>query len=90
MTEIKSEADVKREVKKLLNKYDWFYWMPAGSAYGNNNVDFNCLKNGFFLAIETKFGNIVLEPYETNDKITDANNIMEKIKTIPEVQGIAI
>jgi len=55
-SEIKSEADVKREVKKLLNKHEWFYWMPAGSAFGKNNVDFNCLKNGKFLAIETKFG----------------------------------
>lgn len=56
MTEINSEADVKREVKKLLTKYGWFYWMPAGSAYGKNNVDFNCVRNGKFLAIETKFG----------------------------------
>lgn len=55
MTEINSEADVKREVKKLLNKYGWRWWMPAGSAYGKNNVDFNALKYGKFLAIETKW-----------------------------------
>jgi len=56
LSEINSEADVKREVKKLLTNYGWFYWMPAGSAYGKNNVDFNALKNDMFLAIETKYG----------------------------------
>ena len=55
-SEIKSEADVKREVKKLLNTYKWRWWMPGGTAYGKNNVDFNCLKYGKFLVIETKFG----------------------------------
>lgn len=52
-----TEKDVKNEVKKLLNKHDWFWWMPAANGYGNAGIaDFCALKNGVFLAIETKFG----------------------------------
>jgi hypothetical protein len=52
-----SENDVKAEVKKLLNKHGWFWWMPPGNGYGRGGVaDFNALHHGVFLAIETKFG----------------------------------
>jgi hypothetical protein len=52
-----TEKDVKAEVKKLLNKHDWFWWCPPGNGYGRAGVaDFNAIKNGVFLAIETKFG----------------------------------
>lgn len=52
-----NEKDVKAEVKKLLTKHDWFWWMPPGTGYGKAGVsDFNALKSGVFLAIETKFG----------------------------------
>jgi len=53
----KTEKDVKAEVKKLLNKHDWFWWMPPGNGYGKSGIsDFNAIKAGTFLAIETKFG----------------------------------
>lgn len=52
-----TEKDVKAEVKKLLNKHNWFWWMPPGNGYGKAGVaDFNALKAGTFIAIETKFG----------------------------------
>lgn len=52
------EADVKAEVKKLLKKHNWFWWMPPMNGYGQSGVaDFNALRAGVFLAIETKFGN---------------------------------
>lgn len=51
----KNEGDVKKAVKKLLNKHGWFWWMPPGSAYGKSNVDFNALWSHIFMAIETKF-----------------------------------
>jgi len=52
-----TEKDVKAEVKKLLTKHGWFWWMPPGNGYGTGGVaDFNAIKNGVFLAIETKFG----------------------------------
>jgi hypothetical protein len=51
------EADVKSEVKKLLKKHGWFFWMPPMNGYGQSGVsDFNALRAGVFLAIETKFG----------------------------------
>lgn len=54
---MKSEKDVKKEVKKLLDSYGWFWWMPPANGYGKSGIsDFNALKNGVFLAIETKFG----------------------------------
>lgn len=52
-----NEKDVKKAVKKLLDKHDWFWWCPPANGYGTTGVaDFNALKNGVFLAIETKFG----------------------------------
>jgi Holliday junction resolvase len=57
MREIVNEAGVKREVKRLLKKYGWYYWMPPANAFGRAGIaDFNAVHNGRFLAIETKFG----------------------------------
>ncbi len=53
---IKSEKDVKKAVKKLLDAHGWFWWMPAANGYGASGVsDILCLKAGVFIAIETKF-----------------------------------
>jgi hypothetical protein len=52
------EADVKDSVKTLLKKYDVWYFMPSASAFGRQGIpDFICCCRGWFLAIETKFGN---------------------------------
>lgn len=54
---MKNEKDVKKAVKKLLDKHGWFYWMPPANGFGRIGVaDFNALRGGVFLAIETKFG----------------------------------
>jgi hypothetical protein len=54
---MRNEKDVKKKVKALLNQYDWFWWMPPANGYGKVGIsDFNALKDGVFLAIETKFG----------------------------------
>lgn len=51
------EADVKAEVKKLLKKHNWFWWMPAANGFGQTGVhDFLALRAGVFLTVETKFG----------------------------------
>lgn|SRR5574343_994392 len=51
------EADVKAEVKNLLKKHKYFWWMPPANGFGKVGVsDFNALRAGVFLAIETKFG----------------------------------
>lgn len=52
-----SEKDVKKTVKELLNRNGWFWWMPPANGFGKVGVsDFNALKSGVFLAVETKFG----------------------------------
>ena len=52
-----SEKHVKHKVKKLLDKHGWFWWMVPANGYGKGGVsDFHALKNGVFLAIETKYG----------------------------------
>lgn len=52
-----NESDVKKAVKKLLTARDWEWWMPANNGYGVSGVhDFNALKRGLFLTVETKFG----------------------------------
>lgn len=54
---INSESDVKKQVKKLLDKHGFFWWMPPANGFGKIGVsDFNALRDGVFLAIETKFG----------------------------------
>ena len=53
---MKNEKDVKREVKKLLKKHQWFHWMPANNGYGvSGTADILALRAGVFLAVETKF-----------------------------------
>jgi hypothetical protein len=54
---MRNEKDVKAAVKKLLDKHNWFWWMPPANGYGQAGIsDFHALKSGVFLAIETKFG----------------------------------
>ena len=61
-----TEKDVKAEVKKLLNKHGWFWWMPPANGYGKAGIfDFNALRKGVFLAVETKFGNNKPSPMQT-------------------------
>ena len=56
-TNITSEKHVKAQVKKLLDKHGWFWWMPPANGFGKGGIsDFNAIKNGVVLAIETKFG----------------------------------
>lgn len=51
-----NESLVKSHVRKALKERDWYFWMPSGSAYGTSGVsDFCALRDGVFMAIETKF-----------------------------------
>jgi hypothetical protein len=51
------EAHVKDDVKALLNKYEWFWFMPPSNAYGKSGIaDIIAVRHGTFLAVETKFG----------------------------------
>lgn len=53
----KNERDVKRDIKKILDAYGWFWFSPPANAYGMNGIaDVLALRAGVFLAIEAKFG----------------------------------
>jgi predicted type IV restriction endonuclease len=54
---MKNEGDVKKAVKHLLTSHGWFWWMPAANGFGMTGVaDFCAVRDGLFMAIETKFG----------------------------------
>ena len=51
-----SESDVKKYVKKILDDHGWKWWMPPANGFGQAGIsDFNALRSGVFLAVETKF-----------------------------------
>jgi Holliday junction resolvase len=53
----RDEKDVKREIKRLLDKFGWFWWMPPANGFGKAGIsDINTIKDGVFMAIEAKFG----------------------------------
>lgn len=64
---MKKEADVKAEVKRVLNSYGpkiWWY-MPVPTGFGVQGVpDFICSVSGRLVAIETKFGKNGLTKYQ--------------------------
>lgn len=52
------EAKVKQQVKKLLDTFSVYYFMPATGGYGRSGVpDFIGCVNGRFFAVECKAGN---------------------------------
>lgn len=52
-----NEADVKRRVKKLLDQHKWFWFMPPANGFGRTGIsDFLALRDGVFIAVETKYG----------------------------------
>ena len=57
MPKRKKEKDVKHQIKKVLDKHDWYWWMPPSNAFGRTGIsDFHAVKAGMFIAIEAKFG----------------------------------
>ena len=54
---MKNEADVKNEVKKILRRFNCWWFMPVPTGYGMRGVpDFIICLHGRFVAIETKYG----------------------------------
>jgi len=52
----KNEADVKKEVKKIIK--DHWYFMPPANGYGRSGIpDFLGCAHRCTFAVETKFGN---------------------------------
>ena len=93
MATITNEAGVKREVRKLLDKHGWYHWMPPANAYGRSGIsDFNAVKDGRFLAIETKFGSNKPTPMQVRfmDAITAHGGIAVTIteKTLDNLDHV--
>jgi hypothetical protein len=54
---VRDEKGVKAIVKRLLDHFGWFFWMPGANGFGTQGVhDFCAIKDGAFITIETKFG----------------------------------
>lgn len=77
---MKSEADVKKHVKRALASLGvglWHY-MPVPSGFGTQGVpDFICTFEGRFLGIETKFGKNALSKWQEmqRDRILAAGGL---------------
>lgn len=55
---MRCENDVKKLVKKLLNKYNVFWFCPGAGSFGKIGMpDIIAIYNGRFAGIECKFGN---------------------------------
>ena len=51
------QRSVKPKVRKMLDKYGWFWWANEANGFGRSGKSDTCaIKNGVFLAIESKFG----------------------------------
>lgn len=51
------QKSVKPVVRRLLDKYHWFWWGHPASMFGKSGIsDTLAIHNGVFLAIESKFG----------------------------------
>lgn len=48
------EGKVKAKVKRLLEKYNVYYFMPVQTGMGKRSLDFLACVGGNFFAIETK------------------------------------
>lgn len=57
MSRVTNEKGVKAMIKRLLDYYGWFHWMPGANGYGMQGIsDHLSIKDGVFLAVEAKFG----------------------------------
>lgn len=55
---IRNEAGVKDAIKKVLDAWGAWYYMPVQTGYGQHGIpDIIACYRGFFIAIEAKFGN---------------------------------
>jgi hypothetical protein len=71
---IEIEADVKKVVKEMLDEFGWTWWMPASNAFGVSGAsDFHAIKDGMFLAIETKV--------KTNKPTALQKRFLEKVRS---------
>lgn len=51
------EGKVKDRIKKLLAKYNCYWFMPVQTGFGAPGLDFHAVANGLAFFVETKAGN---------------------------------
>lgn len=57
VSKVRNENGVKDIIKKLLDHWGWFSFVPGGNAFGTQGLgDRLAIKNGVFLSVEAKFG----------------------------------
>lgn len=79
---ITKESQVKKEIRKILDRYpnDIHYFMPSMNGYGKSGVsDFICCVKGRFLAIEAKV---------SKNNATDNQKLF--IQNINRTAGVAV
>jgi hypothetical protein len=79
---MRNEADVKKEVKKVLDSLGVYWFMPVQTGYGVKGIpDFVCCIDGLFLGIETKFGSNQLSTWQERqrDKILAADGVFMRV-----------
>ena len=63
---MKREADVKKEVKRILESLGAWYFCPVPTGYGVQGIpDFIVCHYGLFIAIETKYGKNKCSKWQT-------------------------
>lgn len=51
-----NEKDVKSHIKRLLDKHEWFWWMPPANGYGQTGIsDFGAIRSHVFMVVEAKY-----------------------------------
>lgn len=68
MSALTPEGKVKREIRKVLDKYKphLWYFMPSSRAFGTAGVpDFVCCVKGRFIGVEAKAGRGKLSPLQS-------------------------
>lgn len=48
------EGAIKKEVRRVLDQFPVYYFMPVQHGYGSSTLDFLCCHVGRFFAIEAK------------------------------------
>ena len=74
------EAKVKRDVAKILDIYNVYYFFPPANGYGRQGIpDIICCIHGHFLAIECKAGKgttTVLQDREIAKIVQNGGDVM--------------
>jgi len=94
------EAKVKRDVAKILDLYNVYYFFPPANGYGRQGIpDIICCIHGHFLAVECKAGKgttTVLQDREIakivqhggTAMVINENNMQELHDLLKKLEGI--